>query len=406
MNRRSFLATAGLTPFAMSSVGRSTEAASAPDQSPPDPLPGGYEPWLEIKKDALTWNVEQLSKKAGGKPVLAVLKDHAYGHGIVGVARHFESVDVVHGYAVVKIQSAIDLAESGVRKPIVLLGPTTDFELEHVVQHNIIPAVYTDRSKLLTKLAAKYNRPMKIHFYVDTGMGRVGVPYYQAMPVMEALAAHNEIIFDGTLTELTEDDDFDPEQIRRFNHVYEQADQKGIDLGIRHAASSGGIFHVPVAHLDMVRPGISLYGCFPDDEAEKSRSIPLRSTFNFKTRVMYVKQIRKGDSLQYGRKYIAEKPTWIATLPVGHADGWPRQTANNCNVLINGRQYPVVATLSANHCLVDLGDEKTAEVGDEVLLIGETEDQGLTAHAVASKTGVGVYTLLMHLNSWLPRRYM
>lgn len=406
MNRRKFLTTAGIAPIALSAYGESASAMPLPDQSASLPLAGGYEPWLEIKKDALTWNVEQLSSNAGDRPVLAVLKDNAYGHGITGVARHFETLPTVHGYAVVKIQEAIELVEAGIQKPIVLLGPTTDFELEYLVQHNIIPAIYTDRSSLLVKLAAKYNRPMKIHFYMDTGMGRVGVPYYQAMPVIEALAAHREIVFDGTLTELTEEDDFDPEQIRRFGEVYDSARAKGIDLGMRHAASSGGVFHVPVAHLDMVRPGISLYGCFPDERSEQERRIPLRSTFDLKCRVMYVKQIRTGDSLQYGRNYVASKPTWIATLPVGHTDGWPRGTADTCVVEINGAQYPVVASLSANHCLVELGDEKTAEMGNEALLIGDTPDQSLTAHAVASRSGVGVYTLLMHLNSWLPKKYI
>lgn len=404
MDRRAFLATAGAAPLAVAAF--NPLSVASPAERPPFDPSSSYEPWLDIKREALTWNVEQLSKRAGGRPVLAVLKDNAYGHGIEGVARHFETLPSVYGYAVVKVQEALDIRESGAKKPVILLGPTTDEELEYVVQRDIIPAVYTDRSALLVRLAGKYGKPMKIHFYMDTGMGRVGVPYYEALPVIEAMAAHKEIVFDGILTELTEEDDFDPEQIRRFNEVYDQAKSKGIDLGKRHAASSGGIFHIPVAYLDLVRPGISLYGCYPDEEAEKMDAIPLRSTFDFKTRVMYVKRIRTGDSLQYGRAYVAEKPTWIATLPVGHTDGWPRETAGKCEVLIKGRRYPVVASLSANHCLIEIGDEKTVDMGDEALLIGEADGQALTAHTVASQTGVGVYTLTMHLNPWLPRRYV
>jgi alanine racemase len=366
----------------------------------------GFEPWLDIKRDGLTWNVEQLSRRAGNRPILAVLKDNAYGHGLIGVAQHFETLPQVYGYAVVKIQEALDVKAGGAQKPVVLLGPTTDEELEYVVAHGIVPSVYTDRSALLARLAAKYQKTIRIHVYVDTGMGRVGVPYYQAMPVIEALAGRKEIAFDGVLTELAEEDDFDAEQARRLNALYRQAQEKGIHLGRRHAASSGGIFHVPDAHLDMVRPGISLYGCYPDDRAEQAREIPLRSTFDFKTRVMYVKRIRAGDSLQYGREYIAQKPAWIATLPVGHTDGWPRTAANTCSVLIKGQRYPVVASLSANHCLVDLGDETSVQMGDEALLIGEADGEALEAHTVGKQTGVGVYTLLMHLNPWLPRRYV
>ena len=214
------------------------------------------------------------------------------------------------------------------------------------------------------------------------------------------------LVFDGVLTELMEIDEYDIEQVQHLNEVYEQARSKGINLGMRHAASSGGIFHVPEAYLDMVRPGISLYGCYPTDRSTKTRDIPLKSTFDFKTRVMYVKQLRAGDSLQYGRHYVAEKPIWIATLPVGHSDGWPRTTAGNCEVLIKGHRYPLVASLSANHCLVEIGDEPTVSMGDEVLLIGESGGETIEAHTVAEQSGVGVYTLTMHLNPWLPRRYV
>lgn len=403
MNRRTFLTAAGAASLAIPALGHAFEAS--PQEAPrPDPAMG-FEPWLDIKLAGLTWNVEQLHKRAA-RPILAVLKDNAYGHGLVGVARHFETLPQVYGYAVVKIQEAIDLKTGGVKKPVILLGPTTDEELEYIVAHDVIPAVFTDRGALLSRLAGKYGKTIHIHFYVDTGMGRVGVPYYQALPMAEALAKRKEIVFDGVLTELAEVDEFDIEQSRRLNELSDQARQKGIRLGMRHAGSSGAIFHVPDAFMDMVRPGISLYGCYPDDRSEQAKEIALRSTFDFKTRVMYVKKIRAGDTLQYGREYIAPKPTWIATLPVGHSDGWPRSTANACQVGIRGRLYPVVASVSANHCLVDLGDDTPVQTGDEALLVGESEGLAIEAHAVGHQTKVGVYTLLMHLNPWLARRYV
>lgn len=404
MDRRSFLATAGVATLAIPSVSHSFEASPAETKRPD--LSRGFEPWLDIKRDALTWNVVQLSQKAGNRPILAVLKDNAYGHGLVGVAQHFETLPQVYGYAVVKIQEAIDLKAARVKKPVVLLGPTTDEELAFVVAQRVIPSVYTDRSALLRRLATTLGAPIHIHVYVDTGMGRAGIPYDQAMPVIEAMAGQKEIVLDGVLSELAEDDVFDIEQARRLTEVYEQARQKGIQLGLRHAASSGGIFHSPDALLDMVRPGISLYGCYPDDRSEQEKELVLRSTFDFKTRVMSVKKIKAGDTLMYGREYLAKKPTWIATLPVGHSDGWPRTAANTCVVGINGGLYPIVASLSANHCLVDLGDETSVQMGDVVLLVGESGRVTITAHEVGRKTGVGVYTLLMHLNPWLGRRYL
>jgi alanine racemase len=404
MNRRTFLTSTGAAALALPALSHLSEAAPQ-SLSPPD-ISKSFEPWLDIKLDAFTWNVEQLSARAGNRPVMAVLKDNAYGHGLVGVASHLDTLPQVNSFAVVKIQEAIDIKNSSARKPVVLLGPTTDEELEYVVAHDIIPSVYHDRSRFMQSLSVKYQKKIKTHLYVDTGMGRVGVPYYQAMPVIEALAGQNGIVFDGVLTELMEIDEYDIEQVQHLNEVYEQARSKGINLGMRHAASSGGIFHVPEAYLDMVRPGISLYGCYPTDRSTKTRDIPLKSTFDFKTRVMYVKQLRAGDSLQYGRHYVAEKPIWIATLPVGHSDGWPRTTVGNCEVLIKGRRYPLVASLSANHCLVEIGDEPTVSMGDEVLLVGESGGETIEAHTVAEQSGVGVYTLTMHLNPWLPRRYV
>lgn len=404
MDRRTFLASTGAAALAIPALNVSSEARPQSSVSPPDPSKS-YEPWLDIKLDGLTWNVKQLSARADNKPVMAVLKDNAYGHGIVGVAEHLDTIPEVSSFAVVKIQEAIDIKNSAAKKPVALLGPTTDEELEYIVAHDIMPAIYNDRGRLLEALAEKYQKEIRIHLYVDTGMGRVGVPYYQAMPLIESLAGRKGITFDGVLSELTEVDEFDIQQVRRLNGVYEEAASKGIALGNRHAASSGGIFHVPEAYLDMVRPGISIYGCYPTDRSTKTRDIPLKPTFEFKTRVMYVKQLRAGDSLQYGRHYVADKPIWIATLPVGHSDGWPRTTANNCEVLIKGRRYPLVASLSANHCLAEIGDVPSVDIGDEVVLIGESGGEMIDAHTVAEQSGVGVYTLTMHLNPWLPRRY-
>jgi len=291
MNRRAFLTTAGTASLAIPAMSRALE--TVPQDTPrPDPVKG-FEPYLDIKLAGLSWNVEQLYRRAG-RPILAVLKDNAYGHGIIGVARHFETLTQVYGYAVVKIQEAIDIKTSGAKNLVVLLGPTTDEELEYVVAHDIIPSIYHDRGALLARLSAKYHKNIHVHFYVDTGMGRVGVPYYEALAVAEALAKHPEIIFDGVLTKLAEEDDFDTEQVRRLDELHRQALQKGIRLGLRHAGSSGAIFHVPTAYMDMVRPGISLYGCYPDDRSEQSREIPLKSTFDFKTRVMYVKNPAPG----------------------------------------------------------------------------------------------------------------
>ncbi len=405
MNRRHFLTTASALPVAFSSISSARESELAKNLRKDD-LSTHYGPWVEVNRNHLTWNVHQVSSRVEGRPILAVLKANAYGHGLVGTAQHLEGLGAIRGFAVFKVEEAVSLRDSGIRKPILVLGPTSDTEMESLVRHDIMPSIYEDRSKLLGRLAAKYQKPVRVHLYVDTGLGRMGVPYYRAMPLIEALAEHKGIQFNGVLTTLTEEADFDPEQVRRLQRIYDEARQRRIDLGFRHAASSSAIFHLPEAFLDMVRPGISLYGCYPGDRAEEGLQFQLRPAMSLKARVMYVKQLRAGDSLQYHRTYMADKPIWVATLPVGYSDGWPQQTVNACSVLVRGRRYPVIASVTSNHSLIEVGSEPIVQEGDEAVLFGESEEGAIEAHEVSSVTNRSVYSLLMGVNPLLSSRYV
>ncbi len=175
-----------------------------------------------------------------------------------------------------------------------------------------------------------------------------------------------------------------------------------MDLGILHAASSSAVFELPDAHLNMVRPGMALYGGYPNDPRSQRTKATLHCTVRLKARVVRVAQLRAGDSVSYGRNYVARTPTWVATLPVGHTDGYPRRAVEGGRVLIGSQTYPVIGAVSASHTIVEVGPEASVQVGDVATLIG-SEVPEVNPNTLSMTTGVSVYDLFMHLNPALPR---
>ncbi|MEW6323431.1 MAG: alanine racemase C-terminal domain-containing protein, partial [Acidobacteriota bacterium] len=253
------------------------------------------------------------------------------------------------------------------------------------------------------RAAASAGRPIGIHVCVDTGIGRVGVPYRAAEALIRDLAARPGVRIDGLMMTFTEDGPFDREQLARFTALSQALAAAGIGVGRRHAASSYTLFqHGPETHLDMLRTGMVLYGIFPATGFRRQgRGLDLRPAVALKARVAYVKQLAAGESAGYERAYVASRPTWVATLPVGHADGWPRAAAKGARVRIGGATYPVIASVSASHTIVEIGDRPAVAVGDEAVLF-DWQD-GSRPEDVAEACGASVYDLTMHLGGHLPR---
>lgn len=295
------------------------------------------------------------------------------------------------------------MRDAGVRKPVLLMGLASDEEAAELVARDVRLGVFTDGAPdLLRRLAGRFNRPIPVHLDVDTGMSRVGMPYHRALSWIAALTESRAATVEGTFMTFTEDDEFDPEQLRRFLDVARQARQRRLPLGRLHAASSHALFLLPDAYLDMLRPGLALYGAYPGEVRDRAVA-GLRPAFRLRARVVRVEQLRAGDSVSYGRTYVAEAPTWIATLPVGHSDGYPRSAVKGCEVLIGDRLYRVIGAVSASHAIVELGPEKTVEVSDEATLVGPDRPE-ILPNTVAERAGVSVYDILMHLSPLLPKQ--
>jgi alanine racemase len=362
-----------------------------------------FDPWLEVDSAALRYNVRVVSRLVGGRPIMAVVKNNAYGLGLTTVATAIESLPEIMGFAVVRTAAALELREAGVRKPVLLMGLFADADGAALVARGIHLSLCTDDAgERVARAVERAGRPAHVHLYVDTGMSRMGVPYHRALSWVLDAGRLEGVHIEGMFTAFTEDPEFDQEQLRRFTALAGAARARGANLGRLHAASSAGVFNFSEAHLDLVRPGIALFGAYPSDAATERTIAELRPAVRLRARVVRVEQLRPGDSVSYGRRYVASEPTWIATLPVGHADGYPRAAVSGSVVLINSRLYPVIGAVSASHTIVNVGSERTAAIGDSATLLGP-DDPAIHPNALATTAGVSVYDVLMHLNPRLPK---
>jgi alanine racemase len=220
--------------------------------------------------------------------------------------------------------------------------------------------------------------------------------------LIRGLAGRESVEVKGIMMTFTEDAEFDREQLRRFDDLCRSLESEGIRLGKKHASSSFALFQNPDAFLDMVRPGMAIFGVYSELHFRDMNVVDLRPVLSLKARVIYVKKLLKGESAGYNRAYMAEKDVYVATLPVGHTDGWPRVAAKGARVKINGELFPVIASVSASHTIVEIGPEPRVKAGDVATLFDWENDSRPEDISAACKASV--YDLTMHLNPLLPRR--
>ena len=268
-----------------------------------------FDPWIEVDPAALAFNVGVISRLGGGRPILAVIKNNGYGLGLTTVGRILEELPEIVGLAVVKTEAALALREAGIGKPVLLMALFSDQDGPELVAQGVHLCLTTDDgADRVARAVAKAGTPARTHVYLDTGMSRMGIPFHRALPWIQDLHARG-LKAESTFMGFTEDPEFDRIQLQRFMEVAEAARAVGFDPGQLHAASSAAVFNFPEAHLDMVRPGISLFGAYPSNEGRESSVAELRPAGSLKTRVVRVERLRPEDSVSYGREYITKKPT-------------------------------------------------------------------------------------------------
>ena len=399
LSRRSFMAAAGAasaTAVGSMACGNGSSSSShgttstVPFGGPVQEIaPDRLDPWIELDPAAFRNNLEFLTERSG-KPIIAVLKCHGYGldHRVVGPL--LDPMPQVALFAVVTVDEAIELRDSGVRKPILLMGDFMGSAEMELADRDITLAVYThDAPQRLAAMAEKTGRVVKIHPYIDTGFHRLGMDVRVAESWVTELAESPAVEITGTMTELTQDVDFDKEQIRIFAEFGGTMASRGVELGPMHAAASDAIIKHPEGAFDMIRPGNLICG-IPASAEDDEASRPVRVVFRMKTKVIRIVELTEGETLGYNRGFVPDRDTDVAIISGGRTDGYVyRGGAGEAVALINGEKYPLVSDINSSHCYAELGKNHGIERLDEVTLIGP--EDGLRPQDLARITGRSRY---------------
>lgn len=329
--------------------------------------------WLEIDLAALESNYRLIkSRLARRAKVLAVVKADAYGHGLIPISRRLARLGV--GYlAVTSIAEALSLRKARITKPILLLNAVLPGQVEFLFKYDITATVSSfNQAATLSAQARKYHRSLKVHIEIDTGMGRYGLWYKDAVSEVKKIVRLPGLKLEGIFTHFPcadTDLSFTKKQLKLFKDFLKILRQDKIIFKFTHIANSAGIINCYDSSFTLVRPGLMLYGLSWDKELTKS--LGLKPVMNFKTRILFLKTVGQGRSISYGRTYIAKAKRVIATLGVGYADGYNRLLSNKAQVLIRGASLPVVGIVCMDNIMVDATKLKAARLGDEVVLFGQ-----------------------------------
>lgn len=336
----------------------------------------------EINLSNLEFNYLNLREKAENRPVMAVVKADAYGHGMYKCVETLSKLGdkSPEYYGVALTAEGVELRKGNlVNEPILTFAPFDEEELELYLEYDVYPSVCYEPH--LDKLQ-KYNgsKRLKVHVNVDTGMGRLGIKHYNAVDFIKKLSLLENVEIDGIYTHFATADDSDKtyakQQFTNFDRVLKELKQKGIDYGFAHCSNSGAILDLPETYLDMIRPGISLYGYYPSEET--TESVELKPVMSLKSVVSTIKHLDEGNSVGYGRIYITDEKTKAATVPIGYADGFNRLLSNKTSAIIGGKLYPQIGRVSMDRILYEIGDDEV-QTGDEVIMLGEKNGNKVTA---------------------------
>lgn len=367
--------------------------------------------WAEVDLDAIAQNLKEVRRIIPkDTKVMAIVKANAYGHGAVQVAQ--KAIEAGADYlGVALLMEAVQLRKHGISSPILILGYTPEADYPAVVQNSITQTIFSyDQAELLSRSAQELKRQAKIHIKVDTGMGRIGFqPTEESIQEIKAIAELPGLKIEGIFTHMANADAKDKTyshlQLNKFLWFCSEVEKAGIKPALRHVANSAAIIDLPDAHLDLVRPGIMLYGLYPSNEVDKSK-VNLCPAMSLKTKIIHLKEVAAGTSIGYGCTYTATRPTRIATLPLGYADGYTRLLSNKGIVLVRGQKVPVVGRVCMDQLMIDVSGVKNAAVGDEVVLFGKQGDAYISVDDIAALVGTINYEVVCMVSCRVPRIYI
>lgn len=364
-----------------------------------------HETRAEINLDNLSYNIRAIQQKVSPSGVIPVVKADAYGHGAVPVTRRLarEGFTMV---AVARLEEAMELRESGIAQSILIFGRLLPGEIQAAVRAGFRLTVCCAEDIRWIEEAGQ-EQPAFVHVNVDTGMGRMGLMVNQVSQCFDELINSRHCMWEGLYSHFSTSDERDKDyahlQLSRFREILDRIQTLGEKPSMAHMANSGAILDIPESYFDAVRPGILMYGHYPSSET--SRPIEPKQVMTVKTTVAHVREMPEGYPISYGRRWVTKMPTKIAVLPLGYADGVDRRFTNTGEVLIHGRRYPMVGTVTMDYLMVDVGNDPIRP-GDEAIIWGESAQGNIQALEVAEKIGTIPYELTCGVSKRVKRVYL
>ena len=365
---------------------------------------GGRPVWAEVDLDALALNIRSLKGRANGAALMAVVKANAYGHGAVAVARAVLSAGADR-LGVICVDEGEQLRRGGIGAPILVMGHTPATDAVRLADLGLTATVASrEMAEALAAAAAQRGVRLPVHLKVDTGLNRYGLTPAEALTLAGWLRDSPSLEVEGLFSHFASADEPDKgytlDQYARFRQVSEALAW----IPIRHVSNTATLLDMPDLSLEMVRPGLGIYGLFPSGEVR--RDVGLMPVLSLKSRIVRLTPVGAGDSVSYGRTWRAARRSLIGLVMCGYADGLPRSLSNRASVLVHGRRVPIVGRICMDMCMVDVTDVAEVARGDEVVIIGGQGEENITADEVAGLAGTISYEILCAISARVPRLYL
>ncbi len=362
-----------------------------------------------IHLDAIYKNIEEAQKRVGADTrIMAIVKANAYGHGAIEVANAIKGR--VYGFAVATVKEALTLRKSGINNLILILGYVCKAEYETVINNNITFALLSkEMASEVDACAMRIGKTARCHIKINTGMNRIGFPANEeTVRELEEIHAMKGLDCEGIFMHFATADEadktFSHKQYELFMEVVNSLEKRGITYAIRHCANSAAIIDLPQMKLDMVREGIILYGLRPSDQVDSS--MKYYPAMEIKSHVIFVKELPAGEGVSYGRTFVTDRPTRVATIAIGYADGYPRSLSSKGYVLIHGQKAPVIGRVCMDQMMVDVTEIDDVRVEDVVTIVGSDGGQTITVEELAELSGRFNYEFVCDISERVERKYV
>lgn len=360
---------------------------------------------LYIDLSAIDFNLKSIkSNLRANTEIMPVIKATAYGTGDIGLKEVLlkNNINIV---AVALTEEGANLRKHDFKMPIVILNQPLEEEIPYIVENNLTPGIAVlDFAKKLNEYANQKQTTINVHVEIDTGMGRVGVKPEETLEFIKELKELGNINVEGIYTHFSSADsskEYTNEQISKFQFVVNELEKESIKVKYMHACNSAGIMCYPEAHYNLVRPGISIYGYYPDEGMDCK--INLKPSAKLKSKISFIKEVDSGSAISYSRKFVTERKSIIATVPIGYADGIRRELTNKGKVYVNGKIAPIVGTVCMDSFMIDVTDMPNTKIGDEVVIF---DNENITLEEVAKQCGTINYEILSGISNRVPRVYV